>query len=340
MKKRKLLALSMAFMMIILSGCASEEQPHPVSTTTIKEESPIEISFKNVDWDDLDFSRNINKVCAYTETDIKALASACAKGVSKAANCTFEESWNASYEVVKKMTDCAVQLNELLTIGTTTWNEEDKAKALALASEFILRLEEVNEYISISGTDVESEILEIMNKENSENTIKTTVEEEKPNITINWEDDAFINSVKAFSEYTSQNLSKVSTIYTKGYSIESGLAEQDVEKDVREKIKEAKENAILIMDLLEIKNNWNEAIEESATKTAIEFVLFAEDFKRYSGIVQEFENTTTTATSNTPTVEDASGISDVTTVPTDIPISVETSSIESSSNSNTTQVSD
>lgn len=290
--------IAMAMVLCGLCSCGGDNKPKEETKAAVTQAAPsdkeiIEVSFNNVEWDDADFNKSVDRIAAYTETDLLAMASACAKGVAKAAGCTFEEAWDASYEIAKDMQDKAKELKEMLVLGHTTWSTDDKEKALILASDYMTHYKEINNYMEISGTTIESEILSIMNN----NAVSTTVDEsnipdeetEETPIEINWDDEGLINNITAFAEYDGAKLNRVVEAYSKGYILETGYDEVDAKKVVKDIVKEAKSNATLVVQFLSFKQSWTDEVEETAASIARKFVAFAEEFQRYNKLVSEYE---------------------------------------------------
>jgi len=84
----------------------------------------------------------------------------------------------------------------MLILGSATWSVSDKELALETGARLLELNKEVNEYISLSGTTIESEILSIMNEKAAE---VTEPEPQEPELaTIDWDDAGFIATPTAF----------------------------------------------------------------------------------------------------------------------------------------------
>lgn len=306
----------LVFLLALLTLCSCQKQEEttrvvvttePPSTAVLR----LNIDFEDVNWEDLSFWNSVDKVCNYNDTEKNAMASACAKGVQNKTNCTYEQAWNASYDIVCKLVEKANTLKSLYTLGVATWSASDKEQAVILTSDYIDIVREIDGYISLSGTTIDNEILNALQttvpvEELPETTEETTIEittqppviEEPPVIEIDWGDEAMIESIKTFSEYDNEMLDKVKSMYAEGYSIETGYPQDAIRYEIDTIVNKAKENADSGMLLYELRESWTTEIKATAEKTVSDFLLFVEDFKKYVAIVEEYKQLQAIITTN------------------------------------------
>lgn len=287
---KKALFIAMIAALTVVSGsCGKNETPAAVTTAAQPTKTYPELNFPDTDWADNRFNEAVNKYSEFTETDIMGMASACAKGVAKAENCTFDEAWDASYSVVTELSECSKKMRDMLILGSATWSVSDKELALETGARLLELNKEVNEYISLSGTSIESEILSIM----SEKVVDATETETEPEpqepepIEFDWDEAGLINNITAFAQYDELKLSQAVSVYTRGLAVASGLSEDEVAEEAINAVKTAKENASIVSDMLPFKESWTPGLETALTGYACDFIAFAEIFGEYAALVKE-----------------------------------------------------
>ena len=283
---KKALFIAMIAALTVVSGsCGKNETPAAVTTAAQPTKTYPELNFPDTDWADNNFNEAVNKYSEFTETDIMGMASACAKGVAKSQKCAFDEAWDASYSVVTELTECSKKIRDMLILGSATWSVSDKELALETGARLLELNKEVNEYISLSGTTIESEILSIMNEKAAEVTEPEPQEPEL--VTIDWDDVSFIGNITAFAQYDEMKLAQAASLYTRGLAAASGLQESEVAEEAFNAVKAAKENADIVAEMLPFRESWTPELEAAMTGYACEFTAFAEMFGEYAALVKE-----------------------------------------------------
>ena len=282
---KKMLCIAMiAVLTAVSSSCGKSETPVAVTTAAQPTKTYPELNFPDTDWADNNFNEAVNKYSEYTETDIMGMASACAKGVAKAKNCTFEEAWDTSYSVVAELTECSKKMRDMLILGSATWSVSDKELALETGARLLELNKEINGYISVSETSVESEILAIMSEKAAE--VSETEPPEPDPVTVDWNDEGLINNIKAFAGYDEMKLSQTASLYTRGLAAVSGLPESEVAEEAFYAVKNAKENADMVSKMLPFRDSWTPELETALSGYAAAFMTFAETLGEYASLVR------------------------------------------------------
>lgn len=286
----------LTFMLIaatILAGCGKAEEPRVQETAEAEASETavqFDVEFEKVNWEDANFSKTLDIICWYSDTDISAMALACAKGVVEKTNCSVDSAYEAAVEVIGSMKEKAERIEELIFLGRETWNAEEKEEAMALTSAFIASLTEVNEYIALSGTTPEEDLTSIIeyqsDKEEEEEEEEDTAPVEET-VEIDWQNEAFITGMEHFSKYDSQTLSQIIDQYAGGLAVISGMEKDDLKKDVKKIVQDAKQNAVTAIELYTKRDGWTDATEAAAADIAAEFVKFVNDYKMYSAALAE-----------------------------------------------------
>ncbi len=287
--KKALLITMIAALTVVSGSCGKNETPAAVTTAAQPTKTYPELNFPDTDWADNRFNEAVNKYSEFTETDIMGMASACAKGVAKSQKCAFDEAWDASYSVVTELTECSKKMRDMLILGSATWSVSDKELALETGARLLELNKEVNEYISLSGTSIESEILSIMSEkavDATETETETEPQEPEP-IEFDWDEAGLINNITAFAKYDELKLSQAVSVYTRGLAVASGLSEDEVAEEAINAVNTAKENASIVSDMLPFKESWTPGLETALTGYACDFIAFAEIFGEYAALVKD-----------------------------------------------------